>query len=147
MVHDITHVLRPGGLVEYFQSDLHAYDEKFQRVEVDMNRIGAPWWPIWNAYMVASVRARGIDTFVGEKTEEWVRETGEYETVVSNDVWLPVVPGPNPLHDEFVCENMRVDIMVSAVTLALFSVCSYRPALTRTSAAVVLTLHETNVTR
>ncbi|KAJ2920118.1 hypothetical protein MD484_g263, partial [Candolleomyces efflorescens] len=111
MVHDITHVLRPGGLVEYFQSDLHAYDENMERVEVDMNRIGAPWWPIWLAYMTASVRARGIDTTVGEKTEEWVRETGEYETVVSNDVWLPVVPGPDPLHDEFVCENMRVDIM------------------------------------
>ncbi|RXW21693.1 hypothetical protein EST38_g4160 [Candolleomyces aberdarensis] len=122
LVHDITHVLRPGGLVEYFQNDFQAYDANFQRVEVDLNRIGAPWWPLWLGYMVAAARARGIDTTVGEKTAQWLRDSGEYENVVSNLVWLPVVPGTNPVHNEFVCENMRVDLMVSALASALLCV-------------------------
>lgn len=117
MVHDITHVLRPGGLVEFFQNDYHAYDENFQRIKVDMTRIGAPWWPLWIAYLEAAARARGVNTAAGENTADWLRETGEYQELVQNHVWLPV-SGINPLHNEFVCASMRVDIMVSFLGFA-----------------------------
>ncbi|KAJ2931107.1 hypothetical protein H1R20_g5984, partial [Candolleomyces eurysporus] len=118
MVHEISRVLRPGGLVEFFQSDYLGYDANFQPVgPIDLTRIQPPWWPLFLTHVGDAVKNRGCDVTIAENTEGWVRETGAFENIVSRKVWLPVVPGPEPVFDEFINAAVRADIMPEEVEM------------------------------
>ncbi|KAK0501608.1 S-adenosyl-L-methionine-dependent methyltransferase [Armillaria luteobubalina] len=87
MIDQISHVLRPEGLIDLTEWDFHCYNEDFQRIELDDVTAGEkPWWPRWLAYLeTATVDAAA-------HIHDWVSRHPRFEDVIYNEYFIPTTP-------------------------------------------------------
>ncbi|KAK0466917.1 S-adenosyl-L-methionine-dependent methyltransferase [Desarmillaria tabescens] len=92
MIDQISHVLRPGGLIDLTEWDFHCYDEDFHRIEVDVTTIEKPWWPRWLAYLEMAARRRGGNVNAATHIRDWVSHHPRFEDVIYNEYFIPATP-------------------------------------------------------
>ncbi|KAL0576872.1 hypothetical protein V5O48_005107 [Marasmius crinis-equi] len=92
LIHHISFVLRPGGLMDIMEFDFHAYDEHRRRIEVGTSRISAPWWPRWLAFLELAIRNKGGDADAATHLHRWTANHPAFEDVVYRDFWVPTSP-------------------------------------------------------
>ncbi|KAK0214847.1 hypothetical protein IW262DRAFT_1475574 [Armillaria fumosa] len=93
MIDQISHVLRPEGLIDLTEWDFHCYNEDFQRIELDdVTTVEKPWWPRWLAYLEMAVRRRGGDVDAATHIHDWVSRHPRFEDVIYNEYFIPATP-------------------------------------------------------
>ncbi|KAJ8084742.1 hypothetical protein AAF712_006408 [Marasmius tenuissimus] len=92
LIHHISLVLRPGGLMDVMEFDFHAYDESHQRIEVGTSRIAGPWWPRWLAFLELAIRNKGGEPDAATHLHRWTTNHNAFEDVVYRDFWVPASP-------------------------------------------------------
>jgi hypothetical protein len=92
LVHAISHVLRPGGLIELVEVDFSVYTPERQRLELNLNRMEEPYLPRWFAFMRMAALQRGGDVDASNYIHSWVHEQGVFENVVYREYWVPTCP-------------------------------------------------------
>ncbi|KAK0239211.1 S-adenosyl-L-methionine-dependent methyltransferase [Armillaria nabsnona] len=93
MIDQISHVLRPGGLIDLTEWDFHCYNEDFQRIELDdVAPTEKPWWPRWLAYLEMAARSRGGDVNAATHIYDWVSRHPRFEDVIYNEYFIPATP-------------------------------------------------------
>lgn len=92
LVDQISRVLRPGGLLNVVEFDFHAYDCRYQRINLDTSTVSPPWWPRWLAYVELAVRNAGGDVEAATHLRSWISNHSAFEDVVYRDYFLPSCP-------------------------------------------------------
>ncbi|KAF6754310.1 S-adenosyl-L-methionine-dependent methyltransferase [Ephemerocybe angulata] len=92
LIKQMSRMVRAGGLIDVTEWDFNAYDEWFQRIEVDTKVVCAPWWPKWLAFAKESINAFGGDINAATDLYDTVVETRNFEQVSYRDSWLPSSP-------------------------------------------------------
>ncbi|KAG7445072.1 S-adenosyl-L-methionine-dependent methyltransferase [Guyanagaster necrorhizus] len=113
MIDQISHVLRPGGLIDLTEWDFHCYDENHHRIELDVTTIEEPWFPRWMAYFKMAVQRRGGGVDAGTHIHDWVSRHARFEDVNYNEYFVPATPWrtENPI-DLRIGAAVRDDIQV-----------------------------------
>ncbi|KAF8963921.1 hypothetical protein BDZ97DRAFT_1939378 [Flammula alnicola] len=97
LIEQISHVLRPGGLIDVSEFDFHIYDKNHRRIELGTEELGPPWWARWMRCMSVAIRNSGGDTDAATHLYEWISNNSLFEDVVYREFWLPVVPPPRDM--------------------------------------------------
>jgi hypothetical protein len=92
LVHDISHVLRPGGLIELLECDFWVYNSERRRVELNLNQMEEPYVARWFALMRMAASQRGGDVDAANHIHTWVHEQGMFENIVYREYWVPTCP-------------------------------------------------------
>jgi SAM-dependent methyltransferase len=100
LINHISHVLRPGGLVDLteFPFSFTGFDR--QPVLPPAGSFQPPWTPLLMSYINRAVRARGGDADASTHLHEWVSNHPAFEDVVYREFWIPCSPwmtGNNPV--------------------------------------------------
>ncbi|EAU92569.1 hypothetical protein CC1G_06580 [Coprinopsis cinerea okayama7 len=111
LIEDVARVVRPGGLVEFGESDCYVYDGNKQRVHAPMGELAAPWWPRWMSYLRAAIRQGGGNTEVAGDLRDWIRDHGAFHTIHYQNIWLPLIPAPDDDHDDPIFSVMKDDVL------------------------------------
>ncbi|KAJ2918360.1 hypothetical protein MD484_g2047, partial [Candolleomyces efflorescens] len=93
LINEISHIIIPGGLIDVTEWDFHAYDEHYQRIELDVNELGPPWWPRFLAFSEEAIRAFGGDADSA---------TTLYDTVAGHGAFQEMKIGQGMMEDIFV---------------------------------------------
>lgn len=120
LINHISHVLRPGGLVDLteFPFSFTGFDR--QPVLPPAGSFQPPWTPLLMSYINRAVRARGGDADASTHLHEWVSNHPAFEDVVYREFWIPCSPwmtGNNPVTKFWneIGSTMRDDIKVSNI--------------------------------
>ncbi|KAF9021752.1 hypothetical protein BDZ89DRAFT_1198365 [Hymenopellis radicata] len=89
LINHISHVLRPGGLIDLMEWDFRCYDEHFNRINVDTSTVSRPWWPRWLAFLEREVRNRGGAVDAASYIHDWVSHHPLFENVVYREYYIP----------------------------------------------------------
>lgn len=109
-------VLRPGGLIALMEFDFHAYDEHYQRIELETSKIAGPWWPRWLAFANLAARNRGGDVDAATHIHSWIANHRAFEDVVYREFWVPACHWRTDSDFEMrMGASMRDDILVSTL--------------------------------
>ncbi|KAJ2923034.1 hypothetical protein H1R20_g14060, partial [Candolleomyces eurysporus] len=92
LINEISHLIIPGGLIDVTEWDFHAYDENYQRIELDVNELGPPWWPRFLAFAEEAIRAFGGDGDAATNLYDSVAGTGAFQEVTYRDFWMSSCP-------------------------------------------------------
>ncbi|KAE9409255.1 hypothetical protein BT96DRAFT_806961 [Gymnopus androsaceus JB14] len=112
LVNHISMVLRPGGLIDLMEFDFHAYDEHYQRIELETSRIAGPWWPRWLAFANLAARNRGGDVDAATYIHSWVANHRAFDNVHYREFWIPTSPWKtDSSFDMRMGASMRDDIL------------------------------------
>ncbi|PPQ99299.1 hypothetical protein CVT24_009167 [Panaeolus cyanescens] len=98
LVDQISHVLRPRGLVFFMELDFHAYDEHDRKIEAASEfDYQPPWWSCWFRLLRFAIQNNGGDVDAAPNIIKWVQDHPAFEEVVYKDFFLPIIPRPrNP---------------------------------------------------
>ncbi|KAG5639552.1 hypothetical protein H0H81_012223 [Sphagnurus paluster] len=94
LVEQISHVLRPGGLIILAEWDFACYDLNRQRVRVGTHELKAPWWSRWLAFAEIAIRNSGGSADAATHIRSWVTEHPAFEDPVYEEHWLPTSAWP-----------------------------------------------------
>ena len=92
VIDQISHVLRPGGLIDVMEYDFCLYDSSRRKMALSVESPGPPWITRFIALVHLAVRSRGGDIDGIERMEALVRNHPSFEGVVSQDIWMPTTP-------------------------------------------------------
>ncbi|TFK41937.1 S-adenosyl-L-methionine-dependent methyltransferase [Crucibulum laeve] len=92
VIDQISHVLRPGGLIDVAEFDFYPYNEEHQRILLDTHSLRTPWWAQWMTFLASAARARGGDLDAATHLYDWICGHPAFEDVVYREFWLPIVP-------------------------------------------------------
>lgn len=94
LVDQISHVLRPGGLIDLAEFDFHVYDENHQRLEPDTHQVGPPWWARWMTFVRLAIQQIGGHTDAATHLWDWVSNHPAFEQPVYREYWMPICSSP-----------------------------------------------------
>ncbi len=89
LINHISHVLRPGGLIDIMEWDFHCYDEHFNRINLNTSTVSGPWWPRWLAFLEAAARNRGGAVDAASHIHDWVSHHPLFENVAYWEYYIP----------------------------------------------------------
>jgi hypothetical protein len=89
LIEQMTHVLRPGGILDMLEYGFRVHDE-YKRIITPATHGG--WFPRWLAEIhIASGRLGGtLDA--AQHLKSWVEETRSYSNIVHTKFWTPLAP-------------------------------------------------------
>ncbi|KAG8219411.1 hypothetical protein J3R82DRAFT_333 [Butyriboletus roseoflavus] len=92
LINHISHVLRPGGLVEVteFPFSFAGFDK--QQILPPAGSFHPPWTPLWMSYANRAVKQRGGDADASSHLHEWISNHPAFEDVVYREYWVPCSP-------------------------------------------------------
>lgn len=121
LINEISHIIIPGGLIDVTEWDFHAYDEHYQRVELDVNELGPPWWPRFLAFAEEAIRAFGGDADSATNLYDTVAGHGAFQEVTYRDFWMSSCPWTKGSEFQMkIGQGMMEDIFVSTMNILLF---------------------------
>ncbi|KAF9011052.1 S-adenosyl-L-methionine-dependent methyltransferase [Cyathus striatus] len=94
VIDQISHVLRPGGLIDVSEFDFHVYDINHQRFEPNTHQVKPPWWAQWLKFLAEAVGRSGGQADAATHLHDWISNHPAFEDVVYRDVWIPIIPSP-----------------------------------------------------
>ncbi|KAJ7185297.1 hypothetical protein C8R46DRAFT_376111 [Mycena filopes] len=98
-IDQVSHVLRPNGLLDMVEFDFYVYDHmedgNHRRCEVDTGTVAEPWLARWLMYANVAARSAGGQTDAATHLERWITAHPAFERVVYQDFWIPVSPHPS----------------------------------------------------
>jgi len=99
LINHISHVLRPGGLMDLteFPFCFTGLDKK--PIIPPAGSFHPPWTPLFMSYIRRAVEARGGDADASSHLHEWVSNHPAFEDVVYRPFWFPCsawLPGNDP---------------------------------------------------
>lgn len=111
LIDQVTHVLRPGGLLQIMEFDFHSYDENYQRIDPEPST--GTWWSRWLSFCKLAARNAGGDVDAASHMHSWVSQQPAFENLVYKDYWAPISPWRRDSPFQIrVGERMRDDIRV-----------------------------------
>ncbi|KAJ7765253.1 S-adenosyl-L-methionine-dependent methyltransferase [Mycena metata] len=115
-IDEVSHVLRPDGLLDMVEFDFHVYDHmedgNHRRCEVDGNTIAEPWLARWLMFADVAAQNAGGQTDAATHVQRWITAHPAFQHAVYQDYWIPV--SPHPSFNEFqrrIGSQMRDDLM------------------------------------
>jgi len=115
LIDHVSRVLRPGGLIDFYEFGYNVYDENKRLIAVQTNYLGAPWFPRWMAFTNMAVRQRGGSPHAAAHLHTWITQHEAFEQVVSQSFWIGASPwmrgdDPESVKRRALGESMRDDI-------------------------------------
>ena len=93
VIDQISHVLRPGGLIDVMEYNFCLYDSNRRKIALSVDPQGPlPWINKFIALVHLAVRSRGGDIDGIERMEALVRNHPSFEEVECQDIWMPTTP-------------------------------------------------------
>jgi hypothetical protein len=92
LIDQISHVLRPGGLIDVMEFDFCLYDSNRRKIAMSMEPLEPPWVPRFIAFVHSAVTNRGGDIDGIGRMESYIRNHPLFEEVTSQDIWMPTRP-------------------------------------------------------
>ncbi|KAL4067303.1 hypothetical protein V8B97DRAFT_2025140 [Scleroderma yunnanense] len=92
MVDQISHVLRPGGLIDITEFPFYLCGADKQPITFPAGAFEPPWVALWMSYAARAIRGRGADADAALHIHRWISSNPTFEDVVLRDIWLPVAP-------------------------------------------------------
>ncbi|KIY46318.1 hypothetical protein FISHEDRAFT_66490 [Fistulina hepatica ATCC 64428] len=111
LIDQMSHVLRPGGLLCLTEFDFSIYDANHQRIELTTDRIEAPYVARWFAFAKAAARRRGGDVDAANHLRRWVSSNPRFENVVYRHWFLPTLPYHKDAFHQEIGAVMRDDVL------------------------------------
>ncbi|KAK2461500.1 hypothetical protein APHAL10511_005963 [Amanita phalloides] len=102
LIDQISHVLRPGGLIDVMEWDFYIYDANRNRIEASMDQFAPPWLPRFVSLVTSAIRNRGGDIDGPEVMETLIQNHPSFENVVCRSFWVPASPWQNLQEDSHV---------------------------------------------
>ncbi|KIL01069.1 hypothetical protein PAXRUDRAFT_821087 [Paxillus rubicundulus Ve08.2h10] len=99
LINHISHVLRPGGLIDVTEFPFYFTGLDKKPIMPPVGTFQPPWTALWMSYANRAVRARGGDADASLHLLEWVSNHPAFEDVVYREFWLPCspwLPGSDP---------------------------------------------------
>ncbi|KAF8347040.1 S-adenosyl-L-methionine-dependent methyltransferase, partial [Amanita rubescens] len=93
LVDQISHVLRPGGLIDVMEWDFCIYDVNRNKIPLSLE-LRPPWMARFIAFVQSAVRGRGGDVDGIGQMETLIQNHPSFEEVEHRDVWFPAVLRP-----------------------------------------------------
>lgn len=117
LIQHISHVLRPGGLIDLLEYDFQVHNEHRQLVTVSTGSMGAPWLPRFLTLIKNAAGRRGGTLDAARNLYNWVKDTPAFTDVVHRQIWTPASPwltGSDPETQKLNQHGalMRDDVMV-----------------------------------
>ncbi|KAJ7651499.1 hypothetical protein DFH06DRAFT_1187109 [Mycena polygramma] len=116
LIDQISHVLRPAGLLDMMEFDFHVYDHmpdgNHRRCDLETSIIDQPWLARWMVFANVAVRNAGGTPDAATHLHQWITTNGSFEDIVYQEYWVPV--SPHPSMNEFqrrIGAQMREDIL------------------------------------
>jgi len=91
LIDQISRVLRPGGLIDVSEFDFTTYDINHQRIVMDEQRLGHPWWSRWLRHLRTAIQTVGGEVDAATHLHSWVLGHPTFEDVVYKEFWLPII--------------------------------------------------------
>ncbi|PPQ64252.1 hypothetical protein CVT24_008655 [Panaeolus cyanescens] len=91
MLQQITHVVRPGGLIDISEFDWRVYDQNRRPHFVDPNDFTAPWLARWMDLVLKAVKQSGGDADAALHLHEWISNNPAFEDVVYREFYFPII--------------------------------------------------------
>ena len=119
MLQQITHVVRPGGLIDISEFDFRTYDENRRLIKVDLS--GPPWFSCWMNLVRSAILMNGGDANAAAHLHEWISSNPAFEDVVYREFYTPMIDTAQnrinytPVQAQ-VYEKLRVDLKVRGST-------------------------------
>jgi len=92
LIDQISHVLRPGGLIDIMEWDFGIHDVNKQRIQLSLNQKPPFWLSHFLALVASAFRNRGGDIDGSLRMETYVQNNPDFEQVVFQDFWVPIGP-------------------------------------------------------
>lgn len=126
MINQISHVLRPGGLIEVTEFPFYFTGWDKQPVLPPPGSFHPPWTPLFLSYVHRAVQERGGEADAASHLHEWISNHPAFEDVVYREFWVPCSPWKRGNDPETIFWNeigtlLRDDIKVSNVCCGLDS--------------------------
>ncbi|KAG6851344.1 hypothetical protein H0H93_005742 [Arthromyces matolae] len=92
LVNQMTHCLRPGGLLILIEWGFDAYGPGHERLHAPTDEIDPPWLPRWLSFVKGAIKTSGGDVDASDKIWSWISEHPLLEDPVHEEFWMPVSP-------------------------------------------------------
>ncbi|KAJ7755057.1 hypothetical protein DFH07DRAFT_500073 [Mycena maculata] len=116
LIDQISHVLRPAGLLDVMEFDFHVYDHmpdgNHVRCELQTSKVDEPWVARWMTFAHLAARNAGGHPDAATHLQRWITSHPAFENIVYKDYWVPV--SPHPIFNDFqkrIGAAMRDDIL------------------------------------
>ena len=83
-----------------------------QKIEVDTDQLGPPWWPRWMAFAEAAAKMLGGTVEAAGNIFKRITEHDAFENVVNEDFWIPSSSWPVDEVQHHIGVTMGEDIQV-----------------------------------
>ena len=122
LIDQISHVVRPGGVIDIMEWDFGIHDVNKQRIPLSLNQKAPPWLDRFLALVESAVRKRGGDVDAVLRMETFVQNNPNYEQVVHQDFWVPIGPWMKDDPDMIrIGIHMRADVLVCCQHVELYN--------------------------
>lgn len=123
LIDQISHVLRPGGLIDVMEWDFHVYDSNFNDIKLSTNELGPPWLARFVTFVQSAMRNRGGDIDGPARMETLIRNHPSFENLVHRDHWIPPSPWvkdqPDLISSSLMLREDILEFLKSATPLLL----------------------------
>ncbi|KAF8433517.1 S-adenosyl-L-methionine-dependent methyltransferase [Boletus edulis BED1] len=92
LINHISHVLRPGGLIDLTEFAFSFTGLDKQPLLPPAGTFHPPWTPLFMSYVNRAVKERGGDAEASTHMYEWVSTHPAFEDVVHRPFWIPCSP-------------------------------------------------------
>lgn len=92
MINQISHVLRPGGLVDITEYPFYFTGPDKKPIIKPKGTFEPPWTALWMSYANRAISARGGSSDAALHLPDWMRSNPAFEDVVVRDFWMPASP-------------------------------------------------------
>lgn len=89
MIDQISHVLRPGGLLDITETPFYLWGPDKQPM---LYPAASSSIALWLSHAVTAIKERGGDIDAPVRIHEWVSAHPAFEDVVLRDIWVPASP-------------------------------------------------------
>ncbi|KAF8559931.1 S-adenosyl-L-methionine-dependent methyltransferase [Imleria badia] len=92
LINHISHVLRPGGLIDLTEFPFSFTGLDKQTILPPAGSFHPPWTPLFMSYVNRAVKERGGEADACNHLPEWVSNHPAFEDVVPREFWIPCSP-------------------------------------------------------
>ena len=120
MINQISHVLRPGGLIDITETPFSLFGPDKNPILFPPGTFAPPWVALWVSFAVKAINARGGDIESAMHVPEYISSHPAFENVEIRDIWVPIAPfvegdDPETMFWNDIAATMRDDIKVSSM--------------------------------
>ncbi|KAI6136217.1 hypothetical protein F5141DRAFT_1185261 [Pisolithus sp. B1] len=92
MIDQISHVLRPGGLIDITEYPFYFTGPDKKPIIKPKGTFEPPWTALWMSYANRAISGRGGSSDAALHLPDWISSNPAFEDVVVRDLWMPASP-------------------------------------------------------